>query len=197
MNTSDNPVDYASRGLTVNAFLKEKTWIMGPDFLTTPESEWPEMPHSICQPLKRDPEVKEASVYALSAQQSTNTTSQLIHHYSSWCRLKRSVLRLKSTLKRLAKKRKDLTTSFKAGKLDEQIQRLELDKQMKSLKASLPFVPLSVSDVAKAELDVVRFSQREKICKDIAMLQDRKAVPKSSPLYRLSPGHTTSRWQAE
>lgn len=159
VSTSDNPADYASRGLTVDGSLKAKTWIMGPDFLTKPESEWSEMPHNICQP-----EVKEASVYALSAEQSTNAPSQLIHHYSSWCHLKRSVawvLRLKSTLKLLAQKRKDLTTSFKAGKLDEEIQRLELDKQMKSLKASFSFVPLSVSDVAKAELEIVRFSQRE------------------------------------
>lgn len=164
VSTSDNPADYASRGLTVDGFLKAKTWIMGPDFLTKPESEWSEMPHNICQPLNNDPEVKEASVYALSAEQSTNAPSQLIHHYSSWCHLKRSVawvLRLKSTLKLLAQKRKDLTTSFKAGKLDEEIQRLELDKQMKSLKASFSFEPVSVSDVAKAELEIVRFSQRE------------------------------------
>lgn len=47
VNTSANPADCASRGPTVDAFLKAKTWITGPDFLTKPEAEWPEMPDSM------------------------------------------------------------------------------------------------------------------------------------------------------
>ncbi|XP_028317687.1 uncharacterized protein LOC114472566 [Gouania willdenowi] len=127
VNTFVNPADFASRGLTVEAFLKEKTWIMGPDFLTKSESEWPETPDNIlCQPLCNDPEVKEASVYAIHAEESMSPVSQLIHHYS-------------------------------------------------------------INDIAEAELEIVRFSQKERFSNEIAMLQKGKVIPKGNPLCRLSP----------
>lgn len=152
---------------------------MGPDFLTKPEAEWPDMPDSIRQPLGNDPEVKAPSVCALSAEESMNSTSQLIHPYSSWCHLKRGVawiLKLKCILKLLAQRRKDLETSLKARKLDEENQKMELEKEMGDFKASLIILPLSVSDVAEAELEVVRFSQGDRFSKEVAMLQQGKLV---------------------
>ena len=190
VNTSANPADYASRGLTVEAFLEAKTWITGPDFVTKPESEWPEMPDSICQSLTGDPEVKETSVYALAAEESTNATSHFIHHYSSWYHLKRGVawiLKLKCTLKLLAQKRRGVKASLKDKKLDEENESREIEKQVGDYKASLRVLPLSVSDVAEAELALIRFSQGDSFSTEIVKLQEGRMVSKGSPLYRLSP----------
>ncbi|KAL3967647.1 phylloquinone omega-hydroxylase/docosahexaenoic acid omega-hydroxylase [Sarotherodon galilaeus] len=190
VNTSANPADFASRGLSVGAFLKAKTWITGPDFITKPEMEWPEMPDSVCQPICNDPEVKEASVYALMVEEGADATSQLIHHYSSWHRVKRAVawvLRLKGVLKLLAQKRKDLEANLYDGRLDVGSQRLEQEKQMTHLKANLPILPLSVSDMAEAEVEIVRFSQGQRFGEEIAKLQQGKTVSKDSPLCQLSP----------
>ncbi|KAL4008074.1 hypothetical protein ACER0C_001926 [Sarotherodon galilaeus] len=183
VNTSANPADFASRGLSVGAFLKAKTWITGPDFITKPEMEWPEMPDSVCQPICNDPEVKEASVYALMVEEGADATTQLIHHYSSWHRVKRAVawiLRLKGVLKLLAQKRKDLEANLYDG-------RLEQEKQMTHLKANLPILPLSVSDMVEAEVEIVRFSQGQRFGEEIAKLQQGKTVSKDSPLCQLSP----------
>ncbi|XP_064627990.1 uncharacterized protein LOC135487824 [Lineus longissimus] len=53
--TSLNPGDEASRGLSASE--KNERWFHGPDFLHTPESEWPKTPEISPQNLETDPEV--------------------------------------------------------------------------------------------------------------------------------------------
>lgn len=62
VNTSCNPADDASRGLTAESFLQEKRWLRGPQFLWLPEENWPEKPAGISTEVEKDdPEVKRTS----------------------------------------------------------------------------------------------------------------------------------------
>ncbi|KAK2879287.1 hypothetical protein Q8A73_007303, partial [Channa argus] len=44
VNTTLNPADHASRGQTVEAFLKCDSWLLGPDFLLSSQDQWPKNP---------------------------------------------------------------------------------------------------------------------------------------------------------
>ena len=41
VESSKNPADMASRGITVDHFLQDESWIKGPSFLRQPEDNWP------------------------------------------------------------------------------------------------------------------------------------------------------------
>lgn len=55
VNSSLNPADCASRGITALNFLNSATWISGPQFLQQPESEWPKIPDSELTLTLEDP----------------------------------------------------------------------------------------------------------------------------------------------
>ena len=64
VNRDDNPADDGSKGLKLDAMLKNNRWLKGPRFLWETESHWPGM--TLIPALKDgDPEVrKEAQIYA-------------------------------------------------------------------------------------------------------------------------------------
>lgn len=41
VNTTENPADCASRGLTAEQFMADQSWIKGPSVLTDPDYQWP------------------------------------------------------------------------------------------------------------------------------------------------------------
>lgn len=115
VNYSSNPADIASRGLTVDAFLKANSWLTGPSFLTKPESEWPKMPSDTFKLSVNDLEVKVVCINAVCADNS-DYTSQFFSHYSDWYHLKRAIawfLKFKSTLNALMEKRNELCHSLR------------------------------------------------------------------------------------
>lgn len=58
VDTSSNPADMASRGVRVDVFTADATWVSGPDFLLHPESKWPVEKEDLKQLSPDDPEVK-------------------------------------------------------------------------------------------------------------------------------------------
>ncbi|XP_048039585.1 uncharacterized protein LOC125264365 [Megalobrama amblycephala] len=91
VNTSMNPADCASRGLTCEKFMKNVSWIHGPSFLKEPESKWPKTNHDLSINVD-DSEVKHsASVNLLCAVDGTDAVNKLINYYSDWFKLKRAV----------------------------------------------------------------------------------------------------------
>lgn len=71
VDTKHNPGDVASRGLSIEPFLRSKTWLQGPVFLEKPETEWPRKPEELDSILPDDPEVrKEATVSSVSSHHS-------------------------------------------------------------------------------------------------------------------------------
>ncbi len=109
IGTKLNPADYASRGLTVNTFLKRKTWIDGPDFLREPPHCWSNLPSKLIL-FPVDPELrKEMVTMNVAMKDNFDATTCLMNYFSTWMRLKRAVawlLRFKSILSELHKKRK-------------------------------------------------------------------------------------------
>jgi hypothetical protein len=55
VNDKLNPADYASRGLSINAFLKTSQWINGPEFLWNSNAEWPQHPPALGEIPVDDP----------------------------------------------------------------------------------------------------------------------------------------------
>ncbi len=60
VNSSGNPADLTSRGISVDSFLKKQIRISGPSFLDRPKREWPIDPTDVNVMTFGDPEVKES-----------------------------------------------------------------------------------------------------------------------------------------
>lgn len=92
----------ASRGLKTDAFLKSETWLSGPAYLLHPEQDWPVSPGCLAELMSNDPQVKvRVAVNVVQTSEDVDATTQLIHHSSSWTRLRRAVvwvIRLKNLL---------------------------------------------------------------------------------------------------
>ncbi|XP_059371009.1 uncharacterized protein LOC132158999 [Carassius carassius] len=110
VNTSMNPADCASRGLTCEKFMKNMSWIHCPSFLKEPENKWPETNHDLSTKMD-DSEVKHlASVNLVCAVDGTDAVNNLINYYSDWYKLKRAVawiLRFKEIIIQRSKTAKD------------------------------------------------------------------------------------------
>ena len=102
VDTSSNPADDASRGLSAAGLLQQQRWINGPRFLCKTETEWPQQPFPIGEVLDDNPEVKKVvSASTMVKEDSTASVIKLMEYYSSWYRLKLAValfLRIKTVL---------------------------------------------------------------------------------------------------
>ena len=105
IESSLNPADEGSRGLSVNQLCLNSRWLSGPAFLTKAESEWPVDRASsdrVAEELNlEDPEVKK-SVFTNMVQGEHTRIDELFERYSSWEGLKPGVawlLRVKDFLR--------------------------------------------------------------------------------------------------
>lgn len=82
---------------------------MGPDFLLKPESDWRTHLLDIHPIHYADPEIKRIVTVNAVLKDCQKATTQLIHYYSNWYCLKRSVawfIKFKDVLLKLSKKLK-------------------------------------------------------------------------------------------
>ncbi len=116
-------------------------------------------------------------------QNGQNATSQLLHYFSEWKRLKVAVawvLKLRKLLLELSRKRKELSL--------EQIDSVAVDAKLQEFKASLGRQSLIVEDIYKAEISIIRFSQQEQFQEEISELKDGSIdVKRNSSVYSLDP----------
>jgi len=83
-----NPADEASRGMTVEALLRNDRWSQGPPFLKQPKWNWHQRPADIGEISDSDPEVKKTvEVYANKANYHSNHINEAIKKFSSYTRL--------------------------------------------------------------------------------------------------------------
>ena len=98
-----NPSDVLTRKKLPSQF-DQKSWMNGPAFLATHKDTW-SITRSITPTLPNiHPEIKPEAPTAMAVIATKEPIDELINHYSSWHRLKRSVAWLKRFLKVLQKK---------------------------------------------------------------------------------------------
>lgn len=185
VDTTHNPADAASRGLKVNTFLRNKTWVSGPQFLTQPESVWPVNLEDVYQLPADDPEVKELVAVNAVQTEEADPVTRMIHYFSSWTNLKKSIawiLRWKRLLLLCCQKRREL-------KLDPTQSSLNLLQMCSSeaFKENTVSKCLSVEELEEAELEIIKFSQKQMFPEEIFRLQSGKTVRGCSHLYKLCP----------
>ena len=67
-----------------------------------------------------------------------------------------------------------------------------IQRQMDSFKESYKGTHISVEELDKAELHIIRFCQKEKFSEEIAAQSKRQNVKCSSSLYKLNPIRATA-----
>ena len=200
--TKENPADDASRGLNGLALLEGQRWLEGPEFLWKPENEWPQQPSTLGQVPDDDPEVRKVTTSsAVSINQVDNTTNKLIKSFSDWHRLRRAVavfLRVKETLRKRRNNRLNVKNGTTSGDRNLADQRSPATtKVVKFKSAEEPHSPLTVQDLATAELAILKFVQASAFGKEVHALkegeknklrgQKKGGIKNDSPVRRLDP----------
>ena len=122
----DNPADDASKGLRLQEMAKDNRWMNGPTFLWKEEDSWP---IRIEFPRLKDSVVqvrKESRIYVAAVAQ--DPLDILIHHYSSWWKLKRTfawLLRYKQFIRSKTCKKKKMPPLMPSALLKKQHSELE------------------------------------------------------------------------
>lgn len=162
---------------TVEAFLENQSRLSGPSFLLSSQDLWPKNPDPGMLDID-NPEVKSvARVHIIQIQELEASWDQWMNHYSSWTALKRAVgwlLKLKDLLKELKEKRKEL-------------RAVDGDSKMTEFKKAVKGKCLTCDNLAEAETEILKYSQKQGFKEDLAMLKEHQRVKKSSSLFKLNP----------
>ena len=165
VDTSSNPADDASRGLSAEEFIRNKRWIMGPAFLWKKEDWWPKQPDVSGEIKEDDPEMKkERKSFSAASTVGTDLLDRMVQSYSSWYRLKKVmawILRYRSNLLHECRRRKE-----------------DRAKVLISEKPS----PISVEEMHSAEIEILKYVQRQSFREELSCLQNKgsDAKPKKS-----------------
>ncbi|XP_071477128.1 uncharacterized protein [Diadema antillarum] len=190
IDTSNNPADEASRGITAQHLVQGSSWLTGPKFLWENGIFKPKQETTSANPTveEDDPEVRRATVMATGAERKTppeNFEVDRFQRFSSWQKAHKAVARCLQLKKRL--------------------QRREVKPcapvQDSTVKPSL--LPLTVSMLKDAEKAILKSVQQDCFPEEMRELQelsnttqfaDRQAarlrnvsLKKTSALYRLDP----------
>nr|CAI5862749.1 unnamed protein product [Callosobruchus analis] len=102
VNTSCNPADLLSRGISPLDLLNSKLWFHGPEWLSYPPSEWPHFLHNTSRiDISDIPERKENATVLISTE---NYLSSVINKFSSFSKMRRVfayIIRFKLKTQRL------------------------------------------------------------------------------------------------
>jgi len=93
VDSTRNPSNAASRGLSAKALLESDSWRSGPEFLWQDESSWQTPPTRQENISDDDPEIKrEVRVHTVELDKSMETVEKLLCSFSSWDKLRKSVV---------------------------------------------------------------------------------------------------------
>ena len=170
ISTSENHADIASRGATVQELTNSSTWLSGPEFLWKNEPYQPEEAFIESKLPLDDPEVKKAKVLNTLTHDALKHTSvlQRLDGFSDWQRANRVIARC---------------LKYKEALLS------------RTKKANTPSISIQVTDLQKAETEIVRQVQSTFFEEEIKILSQNvqssvskgKVLKRESPLYKLDP----------
>ena len=182
IETTLNPADEASRGMTVDELLMNQRWKQGPPFLKKAEHSWPKRPENLGEISDNDPEVKKgAETFANEATHAYDYIGNAMERTSSWSRLKKIIawiLRYKNILRKRS-------------------QHSNTNKPIKLQSDDSIITPLSVSEVNVAENEIIKYVQRQTFKDELTTLSgvrkstektaNRNNLKKNSSIYKLDP----------
>ena len=157
VNSACNAADDASRGIESEKLCGR--WLCGPEFLTKSEVEWPVHPNLSIQ-FDDDPEVKrvKSSDVFVADVSDRSTLDELLHYYSDWYRLKRSVAWILRFIRWLKNKRCEKQTKF-----------------------------LTADEMKYAEVTIVKYVQQITYSTEIKDIALEGKVSRSCSIYNLEP----------
>ena len=94
IDTTSNPADEASRGMSVDSLINNLRWTRtrGPRFLRLPHESWPSQPLDLDPIPQNNPEVKtESNVCLTEVTEQENPLLKIFQRYSSWRQLKKII----------------------------------------------------------------------------------------------------------
>ena len=160
--SGQNPADEGSRGQTASEFLQNDIWIKGPAFLWKDETYWPEPPEALKKTesevqleLQKDPEVRHVNTITIAVEVDSTPLGKLVQAFSSWTKLKTAVAWLL---------------------LYKDWLRQKVQPMGHTSLSSNPI--LTVTELRKAEIEIVRIAQKESFAAEIKSLdQGKNGVP--------------------
>ena len=191
--TKLNPADHASRGIWAEELITKTDWLRGPEFLSQPESVWPQSA-SIPLDEKANEEVSEpvsvvdAHAVVIVRKEERNATDQLLHHYSDWTRLKRAVtwwlrfkevLQQKRSLGQVQKRERSLTMKEMQNSeaiIIKYVQKCEFPREIKALQTLQKHTSQNSAKTGNADERSAKSDQQRK-----------GLIKRDSPLINLSP----------
>lgn len=175
INTTKNPADCGSRGLTPVAFLEDRTWIDGPEFLKRSDQEnqvaipWEQI--RVGEDQQEINQMACSTVEEIRSQEGEGVVNRLFERFSSWFRLKKAVAALKR-----------LMDYWRRGSPRGQEEKDQL---------KLARFPVTVQELKEAEKAILRCVQSQVFPKEIQQLRskgNRAFIGKESELKALNPG---------
>ena len=160
---TENPSDVLSRGQLPGAFLKNKTWCEGPDWLSDPKDTWPE---SIIQSKDNLPELKRACCFAI------NTLDQNFLTRFPFSKL----LRILSYYTRFFHYLRRKQEIHQNGKVKNEILKQRLNEELD--KEPLDWGPLTVTEINHTETQLIKNIQNTYFHKEIYHLKNNKSLIK-------------------
>ncbi|XP_055590912.1 uncharacterized protein LOC129742994 [Uranotaenia lowii] len=156
---SQNPADLVSRGTSVEEFLISDLWRYGPNWLKSPECEWP----SSNRPDQDDliPERRKT----VAAVQTTSAVNPFFHDQGSYLRLSRVVAYCLRFAEACRKKK----------------------SQDKSARVNRNINALTIIEIVRARKCLARLAQEDRLKAELRELRKGNPVSKQSPLRLLSP----------
>ncbi|KAI4889889.1 hypothetical protein NFI96_023911, partial [Prochilodus magdalenae] len=137
---------------------------------------------------KHDEEVKTSAVVSCTSPVVDNIdpVNQLVEYYSSWHKLKKATawtLRLREMLHHLSRKRKEFEKAVQQSEHDAEKRRTVVKEHMTVCKKNLEKKMLTVEDLSKAEMELIKYSQRQTYAEEIKVQHQGR----NSSIFKLDP----------
>ncbi|XP_058448907.1 uncharacterized protein LOC131428866 [Malaya genurostris] len=156
----ENPADLASRGMSVDEFLKNDIWISGPTWLSRPLQDWPEsIPPSVSH---EELEIKTT----VAVTQITPTVHPWFLRWSSYGRLLHVIgycMRFVNNTRAKIRTQPPISPEVIVGRT------------------------LTVNELAKSKTFPIRLAQNDEIVAEISKLDKNKSVSKRSHIRQMTP----------
>ena len=171
-----NPADEASRGMTVDELLMNERWKQGPPFLKKAEQSWPQRLENLSKIPDNHPEVKGVKTFTNKTSVSWDYIGNAMENISSWSWLKKIiawVLRYKNILRNRS-------------------QHSNTNKTIKLQSDDSIIMPLSISEINEAENEIIKYVQKQTFKDELASLSGvgndtRETANRNSSIYKLDP----------